>query len=78
MVGCIFEKLESKKSARIKFSEELAMKMNGYAALNCGDTPCCMMSFIMFLCFHCKDIAGFTQELRTILLKAQNDDCQDS
>lgn len=55
-----------------KFSEKLMIDTRSYVSLEHGESLCCTLTFIIFLCFHCKDVEGFVRDLREIIIKIQS------
>ena len=74
MTDCLAKTRKNEKLTQAKFSEKLMMDTRSYASLEHGKSLCCTLTFIIFLCFHCKDVDGLIDDLRKILLKAQNDE----
>lgn len=74
MTDILFKARKSEKLTQAKFSEKLMMDVRSYASLEHGESLCCTLTFIIFLCFFCKDVDGLVRDLRTILLKNQNDE----
>ena len=74
MTDCLSKTRKSEKLTQAKFSEKLMMDTRSYASLEHGESLCCTLTFIIFLCFHCKGVDGLIDDLRKILLKAQNDE----
>ena len=74
MTDILFKTRKSEKVTQARFSEKLMMDVRSYAALEHGENLCCTLTFIIYLCFFCKDVDGLVQDLRSILLKAQSDE----
>lgn len=74
MTQCLFETRKSEKLTQAKFSELLMMDTRSYASLEHGESLCCTFTFIMFLCFHCKNVDALIRDLRKIILKSQQDE----
>lgn len=51
-----------------RFSELLMMGTRSYADLEHAQSLCCTFTFILYLCFCCKDVEGLVAELRQIVL----------
>lgn len=51
-----------------KSSELLVMDNHSYADLNHTPNSCCMLSFVLYLCFCCKDINGLVRDLKQLIL----------
>lgn len=51
-----------------KFSKLLMMDTRSYADLEHAQSLCCTLTFILYLCFCCKDVEGLVAELRKIVL----------
>ena len=67
---------DARKQAHLtqaRFSEKLMMDTRSYANLEHGKSLCCTLTFIIFLCFHCKDVDALIRDLREIILMAQKD-----
>ena len=75
MTTILFKARKREKLTKAKFSEKLMMDVRSYASLEHGESLCCTLTFIIYLCFFCKDVDVLVQDLRNILLKAQNDEC---
>ncbi|MBE6966784.1 MAG: hypothetical protein E7441_12235 [Ruminococcaceae bacterium] len=56
------------------FSEKLMMDIRSYASLEHGENLCCTLTFILFLCFYCKDPETMIRDLRCILAKYRNEE----
>lgn len=54
-----------------RFSEKLMMDTRSYVALEHGDSLCCTLTFMLYLCFLCEDVDGLVDDLRNIILTAQ-------
>ena len=52
-----------------KFSELLMMDTQSYADLEHAQNFCCTLTFILYLCFCCKDVDGLVDDLRRIVLE---------
>lgn len=65
---------KQEKLTQAKFSEKLMMDTRSYASLEHGESLCCTLTFIIYLCFFCRDTDGLIQDLRKIILKVQNDE----
>lgn len=74
MTNCLSKARKNEKLTQAKFSEKLMMDTRSYASLEHGESLCCTLTFIIFLCFHCKDVNGLIEDLRKVLLKAQTDE----
>lgn len=55
-----------------KFSEKLMMDTRSYSDLEHGYSLCCTLTFILYLCYFCDDIDTLREDLRKILVDAQN------
>ena len=51
-----------------RFSELLMMDTRSYADLEHAQSFCCTLTFILYLCFCCKDVEGLVEDLRRIVL----------
>ena len=51
-----------------RFSELLMMDTRSYADLEHAQSCCCTLTFILYLCFCCKDVDGLVDDLRRIVL----------
>lgn len=74
MADVLFKTRKSEKLTQSQFSEKFMMDVRSYASLEHGESLCCTLTFIIFLCFFCKDVDGLVRDLRSILLKDQNDE----
>lgn len=74
MTNCLAKTRKSEKLTQAKFSENLMMDTRSYASLEHGKSLCCTLTFIIYLCFFCKDVEALVQDLRDIILDAQKDD----
>lgn len=72
MTGILFKARKREKLTQAKFSEKLMMDVRSYASLEHGENLCCTLTFIIYLCFFCKDVDSLVQDLRNILRKVQN------
>ena len=57
-----------------KFSEKLMMDTRSYVSMENGESFCCTLTFIIYLCFYCNDTEDLISNLRKIILKAQNNE----
>ena len=67
--------IESRKNnglTQAKFSEILMIDTRSYAALEHGESLCCTLTFIIYICFICEDVNKLVDDLRNILIKTQN------
>lgn len=55
-----------------QFSELLMMDTRSYADLEHAQSLCCTFTFILYLCFCCKDVENLVAELRQIVLDVYN------
>lgn len=74
MTDILFKVRKREKLTQAKFSEKLMMDVRSYASLEHGESLCCTLTFMIYLCFFCKDVDALIRDLRSILLKAQNDE----
>lgn len=74
MTNCLAMTRKSEKLTQAKFSENLMMDTRSYVSLEHGKSLCCTLTFIIYLCFFCKDVDALLQDLREIILDAQKDD----
>ena len=51
-----------------KFSELLMMDTRSYADLEHAQNFCCTLTFMLYLCFYCKDVDGLIEDLRRLVL----------
>ena len=51
-----------------KFSEPLMIDTRSYVDLEHAQSFCCTLTFILFLCFCCKDVTGLVADLKQIVL----------
>lgn len=68
---------QARKDAHLtqaKFSEYFMMDTRSYADLEHAHSLCCTLTFIIYLCFFCKDVNALIQDLRNIILDARQDD----
>ena len=72
MADCLAKARKHERLFQAKFSERLMMDVRSYASLEHGESLCCTLTFIIYLCFFCKDVDALVRDLRNILLKAQN------
>lgn len=73
MTECLSKTRKSENLTQAKFSEKLMMDTRSYASLEHGESLCCTLTFIMFLCFHCRDIEGLVRDLRRVIINARNE-----
>lgn len=57
------------KLTQAKFSELLLIDERTYIRLEHGSNCCCALTLILYLVFVCKDVQGFVDEMRSIILK---------
>ena len=74
MADILFKVRKREQFTQAKFSEKLMMDVRSYASLEHSESLCCTLTFIIYLCFFCKDVDALVCDLRSILLKAQNDE----
>ena len=74
MTDILSETRKHEKLTQAKFSEKLMMDVRSYASLEHGESLCCTLTFMIYLCFFCKDVDALIRDLRSILIKAQNDE----
>ncbi len=74
LTECLSNTRKREKLTQAKFSEKLMMDTRSYASLEHGKSLCCTLTFIIYLCFFCKDVDALVQDLRHIILDAQKDD----
>ena len=74
MTDCLSKTRKRERLTQAKFSEKIMMDTRSYASLEHGESLCCTLTFIIFLCFHCKDVDGMIDDLREPLRKAQYDE----
>ncbi len=74
LTDCLAKTRKCEKLTQAKFSEKLMMDTRSYASLEHGKSLCCTLTFILYLCFFCKDVDALVQDLRHIILEAQKDD----
>ena len=60
MTDCLSKTRKSEKLTQANFSEKLMMASRSYAALEHGDSLCCTLTFIIFLCFTAKMWTGLS------------------
>lgn len=75
MSDVLFRTRKNEKFTQSQFSEKFMMDVRSYASLEHGENLCCTLTFIIFLCFFCKNVDGLVRDLRNILLKDQDDEC---
>lgn len=71
LTNCFAKTRKFEKLTQAKFSEKLMMDTRSYASLEHGKSLCCTLTFIIYLCFFCKDVDALVQDLRQILLDVQ-------
>ncbi len=74
MTECLFKTRKREQLTQTEFSEKLMMDTRSYAALEHGDSLCCTFTFIIYLCFFCRDTDGLIRDLRDIIRRAKNDE----
>ena len=74
LTDCLSNTRKREKLTQAKFSEKLMMDTRSYASLEHGKSLCCTLTFIIYLCFFCKDVDSLVLDLRHIILDAQKDD----
>ena len=55
-----------------KFAELLLLDTRSYAAIEKGEYGCCALTLMMFLLFCCRDVQGFVDEFRPVVLQVLN------
>lgn len=68
----LFENAQGKGFTQEDFSRKLMMDTRSYAALEHGENLCCTLTFILFLCFHCKNPEKLIRDMKSILQEFQN------
>lgn len=63
---------KDKQLTQAKFSEDLMIDTRSYIYLEHGKNLCCTLTFIIYLCFYCKDVNRLIDDLRQIILKTQS------
>ena len=71
MTNCLTQVRKDSGLTQAKFSEKLMMDTRSYAALEHGDSLCCTLTFILYLCYFCKDVDGLIADLRKIITDVQ-------
>lgn len=71
LTNCFAKIRKFEKLTQAKFSEKLMMDTRSYASLEHGKSLCCTLTFIIYICFFCKDVDALVQDLRQILLDVQ-------
>ena len=56
------------KMTQAKFSELLLIDERTYIRLEHGANCCCALTLLLYLVFVCKDVQGFVDEMRSIIL----------
>lgn len=72
LTDCLCKTRKSNKLTQAEFSEALMMDVRSYVCLEHGKNLCCTLTFIIFICFYCKDVDGHINDLRKILLAYKN------
>lgn len=62
------------KLSQAKFSELLLIDERTYIRLEHGANCCCALTLILYLVFVCKDVQGFVDEMREIILKVYREE----
>ena len=78
MTACFVKARKSENLTQAKFSEKLMMDVRSYASLKHGKSLCCTLTFVIYLCFLCKDVEALVRDLREILLKAHSGEHENS
>lgn len=65
---CLVRTRQEAGLTQSKFSKFLVTDTRSYADLNHTPNSCCMLSFILYLCFYCKDINGLVRNLKQLIL----------
>lgn len=55
--------------SQAKFSELFLMDTRSYVSLEHGANCCCALTLLLYLVFVCKDVHGFVEEMRSVILK---------
>lgn len=58
--------------SQAKFSEQFMIDVRSYFDLEHANSLCCTLTFIIYLCFFCKDVDALVRDLRNILLDAKS------
>lgn len=56
------------KLTQAKFSELLLVDERTYIRLEHGANCCCALTLLLYLAFVCKDVQGFVEEMRKVIL----------
>ena len=75
LTKCLVDTRKREKLTQARFSEKLMMDTRSYSSLEHGESLCCTLTFILYLCFFCTDVDVLISDLREIVLKVQNDEC---
>lgn len=74
LTDCLVNARKREKLTQAKFSEKLMMDTRSYSSLEHGESLCCTLTFIIYLCFFCSDVNSLVSDLRDIILKVQSDE----
>lgn len=74
MTRCLTDARKQARLTQASFSERLMMDTRSYADLEHGKSLCCTLTFIIYLCFFCKDVDALIQDLRQIILNSYKDE----
>lgn len=55
--------------SQARFAELLLMDPRSYADLEKGASCCCALTLLLYLVFCCRDVQGFVDEMRQMILK---------
>lgn len=72
LTDCFLKTRREKGFTQEDFSRKLMMDTRSYAALEHGENLCCTLTFILFLCFHCKNPEKLIRDMKSILQEFQN------
>ena len=70
MAKCLAKVRLENQLTQDKFAELLMINTRSYSNLEKGKNCCCALTFAFYLVFCCKDVHAFTDDLRTVILKA--------
>ena len=70
MTECLVNARKTEHMTQAEFSQMLKMDTRSYAALEHGENLCSTLTFMIYLCYFCKDVDELIFDLRMIIDKA--------
>ena len=69
MTECLVSARKTEHLTQAEFSRMLKMETRSYAALEHGENLCSTLTFMIYLCYFCKDVEELIFDLRSIIDK---------